>query len=205
MQSKRDRRPNQSERNPNQGELVKTTRTSTIVLPIVAMLTLGVAGVYAQESVRMTFSGTSENSANNLQIPNTGMDEDNFAGRGALGTFTVGLVRAISNSPSASSTCSGLNKLHFSEPAGGGIFRFEDGSLLYVQLTSGDDCIDFAAFDAHCMLVFSISGGTGRFTNASGTLKLSEIVVPVLVDASNNPVYTAATGVITGTISGVGD
>jgi hypothetical protein len=44
-------------------------------------------------------------------------------------------------------------------------------------------------------------GGTGRFKNASGTLTLTETVVPVLADASQNPVFFAATGQFTGTIS----
>ncbi len=186
---------------------MKTPVTSMMkhITILTLVFAVGVATIHAQQNVKMRFSGVSGNSANNLQIPNTSMDEDNFAGSGALGTFTVGLVRAISNSPTASSTCSGANKLHLPEPAGGGIFRFQDGSLLYVQLTQGDDCIDFAAFDAHCTLVFQISGGTGRFMNASGTLTLTETVVPVLVDANSNPVYFAATGGITGTISGVGE
>lgn len=184
---------------------MRTTMTSTTFLTIAAVLTLGVAAVYAQESAKMTFSGTSENSANNLQEPNTSMDEDNFAGTGALGSFTLRLVRAISNNPSTPpSTCMGANEMYFPELAGGGVFRFQDGSLLYVQLTQGGDCIDFAANDAHCTLTFQITGGTGRFTNASGPLTLTETVVPVLADALSNPVYFAATGGLTGTISGVG-
>jgi hypothetical protein len=184
---------------------MRTILKSTIFLPIAAVLTLGVAAVYPQESVKMTFSGTSENSANNLQQPNTSMDEDGFAGTGTLGSFTLRNIRAMSNSPTPSSTCSGPNQLHFTEPAGGGVFRFQDGSLLYVQLSQGDDCVDFAANDAHCILAFQITGGTGRFKNASGTLTLTETVVPVLADALNNPVYFAATGGITGKVSGVSE
>ena len=186
---------------------MKSRMTSIIFLPIAAVLILGVAAVYAQESVKMTFSGTSENSANNLQQPNTGMDEDHFAGTGAYGSFTLDLVRAISNNPSTPpSTCMGANEMYFTEPAGGGVFRFQDGSLLYVQLAQGSgDCIDFSANDAHCTLNLQITGGTGRFTNVSGTLTLTETVLPVLADALGNPVFFAATGKITGTVAGVSD
>jgi hypothetical protein len=166
------------------------------------LLVLSAATASAQTSVRMTFSGNSENTANDLLQPNTSNDEDHFTGIGTLGTFTLGEVRAISNSPSPSSSCSGANKLHLSEPAGGGIFRFGDGSLLYVHMTQGDDCIDFAAGKAHCVLQFQVTGGTGRFANASGTLTLTETVVPVLADALGNPVYLASTGQITGQLSG---
>jgi hypothetical protein len=182
---------------------MKTTMKSTILLPIVAVLTLGVAAVSAQQPVKMTFSGTAANSIINLQQPNTNDDEDNFAGTGTLGSFTLRNVRAISNSPTSSSTCSGPNNLYFVETAGAGVFRFEDGSLLYVQLTQGSDCIDLVTNQAHCTVKFEITGGTGRFKNASGTLLFTETVVTVISDALNNPVYFAATGEFTGAVSGV--
>jgi hypothetical protein len=186
---------------------MKTTKISTIFLATAAVLTLGVAAAYAQESVnvKMTFSGTSENSANNLQQPNTSNDEDNFAGTGTLGSFTLRNVRAISNSPSSSDTCSGTNDLFLPELAGGGVFRFQDGSLLDLQLTQGGDCIDLTTGEAHCALTFQITGGTGRFRNASGTLTLTETVLTVISDAVGNPVFFVATGEITGTVSGVSD
>ena len=56
---------------------------------------------------------------------------------------------------------------------------------------------------AHCTWIFKISGGTGRFKNATGALTLTETALPVLADAHNNPVFFAATGEITGTVSGV--
>jgi len=171
---------------------------------VALMLNLGVAGVYAHERpVKMTFSGTSAPSAINLQQPDTSNDEDNFAGRGTLGSFSLRNVRAIANSPTPSGTCPGPNQLYFTEPAGGGVFRFQDGSLLKVNLKQGVDCIDFVAQEAHCTLTFQITGGTDRFKDASGVLTLTETVVPLLTDASNNPVFSTATGEITGTVSGV--
>ena len=70
-------------------------------------------------------------------------------------------------------------------------------------MTQGADCIDLAAQQGHCTLTFQITGGTGRFKNASGVLTLTETVLPVLADASNNPVFFASTGEFTGTVSGV--
>jgi hypothetical protein len=192
-------------KNHNEGELMKTRMTSTMLLPIAAMLTLGAGAIYAQEPVKMTFSGTSANSVVNLLQPNTSMDEDNFAGTGTLGSFTLRNVRAISNSPTSSSTCSGANEIFFTEVAGAGVFRFEGGSLLYVQLTEGGDCIDLATDEAHCTLTFKVTGGTGRFKNASGTLTFTETVVTVITDASNNPALFAATGKFKGEVSGVSE
>jgi len=166
------------------------------------MLNLGVASAYAQP-VKMGFSGTSAASTVNLQQPDTSNDEDNFAGNGTLGAFTFRNVRAIANSPTPSRSCSGPNQLHFADPAGAGVFRFEDGSLLKVNLTQGGDCIDLAAQEGHCTLTLQITGGTGRFKNASGTLTFTETSVPVLADALHNPVFFAATGEFTGTLSGV--
>jgi hypothetical protein len=173
---------------------------------VALMLNLGVAGIYAQQKpVTMTFSGTDAASTINLQQPNTHTGEDNLAGNGTLGPFTFRNIFAVTAIPQPSSTCSGPTLLHFSRVAGAGVFRFQDGSLLKVHLTQGDDCIDLAAAppQAHCTWTFQITGGTGRFKNASGNLTLTEIVVPVLADAFGNPVFFASTGEFTGTVSGV--
>ena len=174
------------------------------IATVALMLNLGVAGVYAQQRpVTMTFSGTSAFSTVNLQYPGTNNSEDNSAGNGTLGPFTFRNVRAIKASPQPSSTCSGSTKVYFSSVAGAAVFRFQDGSLLKVTLTQAGDCIDFAALEAHCTMTFQITGGTGRFKDASGILTLTETSVPVLADGSNNPVFFAATGEFTGTVSGV--
>ena len=181
---------------------------ATLVAAAALVLNLGVEAAYAHnESVKMTFSGTSENTAINLQQPNTSNDEDTFAGKGTLGSFTLLNVRAIANSPTPSSTCSGPNLLYVEELAGAGVFRFQDGSLLNVTLTQGADCIDLAANVAHCTLTFQITSGTGRFKEASGVLTMTETVSAVASDALGNPVLFAATGEFTGTVSGadIGD
>jgi hypothetical protein len=74
---------------------------------------------------------------------------------------------------------------------------------LKVNLTLGADCIDLAAQQGHCTLTLRITSGTGRFKNASGVLLATETTVPVLADASNNPVFFAVTGEIRATVSGV--
>jgi hypothetical protein len=168
------------------------------------MLNLGVASVYAQQiPVKMTFSGTAVPSIINLQ-PGTSNGEDDFAGSGTLGKFTFRDIEAETATPQPPpSTCSGSNNFYFLRVAGAGVFRFQDGSLLKVSLKEGADCIDLAALQAHCVVIFQINGGTGRFQNASGIITMTETVAPVLADASNNFVFFAATGEFTGTVSGV--
>jgi hypothetical protein len=173
------------------------------IATIALMLNLGVASVYAQRHpVKMGFSGTAAPSAVNLQQPSTTNSDLDVAGNGTLGSFTFLGVRAITAFPQSSSTCSGPNKIAFSSKAGAGVFRFQDGSLLKVNLTQGEDCIDLAAGEAHCTLTFQITGGTGRFKDASGALTLTETVVPLLADALNNPVFFTTTGEFTGMVSG---
>jgi hypothetical protein len=168
------------------------------------MLNLGVAGVYAQQKpVRMTFSGTVAPSTIDLQQPNTHTSEENFAGNGRLGPFTFRNISAETAFPQPSSICSGPTQLYFLRVAGAGVFRFQDGSLLKVNLTQGADCVDLVAQEGHCTMTFEITGGTGRFKNALGILTLTETVLPVLADASKTPVFFASTGEFTGTVSGV--
>jgi len=185
--------------------LFRSVRGLTKHLAIVALiLNLGVVAAHADDKpVKMTFSGTSAPSTINLQQPDTSNDGDNFAGQGTLGSFTVTNVRAIANSPGTSSTCSGSNEIFLPELAGAGVFRFQDGSLLEVNLTQGGDCINLTTGEAHCSLRFQITGGTGRFQHASGVLRMTETVDTVAADALGNPVFFAATGGFTGTISGV--
>ena len=175
-------------------------RLATVAL----MLVLAVATSYAHgQSVTMTFSGVSDNSSDNLQQPNTSNDGDNFTGTGTLGNFNVRLVRAISNTAGSSSTCAGPDQLFLMELAGGGVFRFQDGSLLNVNLTQGGDCINLTTGVAHCTVTFQVTGGTGHFKGASGVLTMTETANGVLFDALGNPVIFDATGQFTGTVSGV--
>ena len=175
---------------------------------VALMLNPGVAGVYARSGrsinvrVKLTFSGSAASSPINLNQPDTTTGEDNVAGDGTLGPFTFRNVSALAKTPQPSSTCTGL---FFPRVAGAGVFRFQDGSLLTVNLTQGSDCIDLVQMLAHCTLTFQINGGTGRFQNASGVLTWTETARPVLADAFNNPVFFIETGQLTGTVSGIAE
>ena len=174
------------------------------IATVALMLNLGVAGVYAdQKPLTMTFSGTAGASTIDLKVPNTTTNEDNLVGNGTLGSFTFRSITAIM--PTPSSTCSGPFLLHASRVAGAGVFNFQDGSLLKVLLTQGDDCIDLQKGVATCIMTFQIvkGGGTGRFQNATGKFTMTEAVVRLLPDHSGNPVFFASSGTFTGSVSGV--
>ena len=172
------------------------------IATVALMLNIGVASVYAQQRpVNMTFSGTSAPSTIDLKQPNSSTVEENVAGNGTLGPFTFRDVRAAANSPQASGTCAGV---FFPSVVGGGILRFQDGSLLKVNLTGGGDCIDFVHGVGHCTLTFQIAGGTGRFQGVTGgVLTYTETALPALFDALGMPVFFTETGDITGTINGI--
>ena len=169
---------------------------------VALMLSFGVADIYAQQRpVRMTFSGNGAPNAIDLKQPGANTAEENVAGIGTLGSFTFRDLRAAATVPQPSSTCVGL---FFPSVAGGGIFRFQDGSLLKVVLTGGGDCIDFVHGVGNCTLTFQIAGGTGRFQGVTGgVLTYTETALPVLFDALGIPVFFTETGDITGTVSGV--
>ena len=177
-------------------------RSMKHISTVALMLSLGVAGIYAQQNpVRMTFSGNGAPNAVDLKHPGANTVEENVAGIGTLGSFTFRDLRAAATVSQPSSTCAGL---FFPSVGGGGIFRFQDGSLLKVVLTGGGDCI--GQVQATCTLTFQITGGTGRFRGVTGgVLTYTETAVPVFFDGSGMfPGMTTETGEITGTISGVG-
>jgi hypothetical protein len=178
------------------------------IATVALMLSLGVAGVYAQQKpVKMTFSGTLGPSTLSLQ-PNTHTDEQNLAGNGTLGPFTFRELHADPASPQPSSTCSPGNappRLYFPNVAGGGVFRFQDGSLLTVAVTEAGSsiCIDVTAGVAHLTTNYQITGGTGRFKGASGTLTLTAMLTPAVFNSSGGVVLGTDTGEFEGTVSGV--
>jgi hypothetical protein len=175
------------------------------IATVALMLNLGVAGVYAQQRpVKMTFSGNLGTTTTSL-APNTNTDEQNLAGNGTLGPFTFRELHADPASPPSPppSTCSGPTHLYFPTVAGGGVFRFQDGSLLTVGVTAGSSiCIDFMAGVAHLTTNYQITGGTGRFKGASGAITLTAILTPALFNASGGVVLATDTGEIQGTVSG---
>ena len=170
-------------------------------MTIALMLILASVSAYAQLTpIKMTFSGNAGATTIDLKQTLATSSEENLAGNGTLGSFSFRLIKASANAPQPSTTCAAV---YFPNTAGGGIFRFQDGSLLYVTLTGGGDCIDFVRMTATCTLTFKINGGTGRFKTASGVLTLTEAAAPVLEDGSKAPVFFSETGGFTGTISGL--
>ena len=172
------------------------------LITLAMMLNLVIAGASAQSTnVKMRFSDTGAASVINLNQPNTHTAEENVAGSGTLGQFTLRNVSAIANAPQASANCAGI---YFPRVAGAGVLRFQDGSLMKVYLIQGGDCIDLVHMVGNCTLTLQVAGGTGRFQGASGVLTYTEMAQPVIADASNSPVFFTESGEITGTISGVG-
>jgi len=175
------------------------------IAAVTLMFTSGIVGLYADPGpVHMTVSGSSARSSTSLGGKLAG--EYQLAGTGTLGPFTFRVLSTNMSSPQMSNTCTGPTKVYFPVVAGGGagVFRSQDGGLLTLNLTGGGDCIDFAAGNALCTRIFQVIGGTGRYTNASGTVTLTMTLVPVLADGSpTNPVFFAVTGNVTGIISGV--
>ena len=173
-------------------------RIAVLKTTVALMLTLGVASVHAQQvPVMWSFSGTAVPSTINLQT-GASTSEYNLTGTGTLGAFTLQTLEATSQPPG---TCPAANHPY----SGAGVFRFQDGSLLMVNLTQGSDCLQFTSTGpvALCSRTFQITGGTGRFKKATGgKIVLTETVLAVLFDASTNPVFFAATGQMTGTITG---
>jgi hypothetical protein len=178
---------------------MKTTVSRTLVL-VALVLNLGVASASArQKYVKMTFSGTNLATTINLRA-NTVTDETHLAGRGSLGRFTFRELHADGAAAQPPAGCVGPN---FAVLAGAGVFRFHDGSLLVVTVMDGSACINLAVGNAAITVNYQISGGTGRFTGASGNLKMTATLAVVLRNASNAPALLTNTGKFEGLIFGV--
>ncbi len=173
------------------------------------MLNLGAAGIYAQQTqqrpVKMTSSGSMVPTTINLG-PNTITDEEHLAGNGTLGPFTLRALRTDETSPTSFGSCGIGSGPHFRVVAGGGVFRFQDGSLLAVGITGGALCIDTDHGVGHLTETYQIKSGTERFKGVSGgTLTLTVTLMPVVFNGPNSAVLVTMAGEFTGTISGLPD
>jgi hypothetical protein len=194
---------------------------STVAL----MLTLGIASLYGQRPaeehsgaspVRMRFSGTTMSTT--LAIaPNTLNHESHVAGNSSLGPFTYHGLWADDPGSRFSGSCGSGFGPNFRIVAGGGVFRFEDGSLLAVQLTEGTLCVDISdpthpvgrQFES-----YQITGGTGRFKRAAAScgetagecsLQLTATRGVVLRDSSGAAKFFTFTGEFQGSLSHFGN
>lgn len=111
--------------------------------------------------------------------PNTITDEEQLAGNGALGPFTLRKLRADETVPQGFGSCGNGFGPNIRVASGGGVFGFQDGSLLTVTVTDGRLCIDFDHRVGHLSETYQITGGTGRFEDAKGTLVSTGAVKPV--------------------------
>ena len=171
---------------------------------IALVLNLGITAIQAQErTAKMPFSGSIQVTTLNAQ-PNSNTDEESLEGHGTFGHYTYRELHTDPATPQPSPACSGATQIYFPTVAGGGVFRFQDGSLLTVKVTGGGLCIDLAAGVAHLALTYQITGGTGRFQGASGTLTRAATWTPVLFDSNNGVMMGTDTGQFEGKISGPG-
>ena len=126
--------------------------------------------------------------------------ESHVAGNSSLGPFTYrGLWADDPGSQSSGSCGSGFGP-NYRIVAGAGVFRFEDGSLLTVTVTEGVLCVDVDHVVGHLTETYQITGGTGRFKGASGTLQSTGKLKPVLFSAANAAVLLTNIGELTGTV-----
>src|SRR5215467_9396232 len=100
------------------------------ITTVALMLNLGVAGSYAQQQpLKMTLSGSKLATTIDLG-PNTRTDEVQLAGNGTLGPFTFRGLRTDATIPQSLGRCGDGSGPILRVVAGGGVFRFQDGSLL---------------------------------------------------------------------------
>ena len=176
------------------------------IATVALMLNLGVAGIYAQQKrVKMTFSGTIEPSTINLQ-PDTNTDEENLAGNGTLGPFTFRELHADTAAPQPSTHLLRRNQGLFSNcgrrrrislPGRKSLDGHAHGGIVPLHR--------FRRWVAHLTTTYQITGGTGRFKDASGTLTLTATLLPVLFNGPDSAVLLTGTGEVEGTVSGAAE
>ena len=185
--------------------MVKNIVRAVVMSGMIAVVTTSAVraaerGEGAREGqVRMTFSGSFVPTAIDVQ-PDTITDEELLAGKGTLGPFTFRKLRTDELAPQSFGSCGSGSGPSYRVVAGAGVFRFEDGSLLTVTVTEGVLCVDLDHGVGHLTETYQITGGTGRFTGASGAFQAEGTLAAVMFSASNQPVLLTNTGELQGTV-----
>ena len=189
--------------------MVKNLVRALVISGVLGVLAASTQGVRAaghgegfdsrDGEVKMTFSGSMVPTAIDVQT-DTITDEELLAGHGTLGPFTFRKLRTDETTPQSFGSCGSGFGPSIRVVAGGGVFRFEDGSLLTVVVTEGVLCVDLDNRVGHLTETYQITGGTGRLKGASGALQLTGNLKPVLFSASNAAVLLTNTGRLTGTV-----
>jgi hypothetical protein len=73
---------------------------------------------------------------------------------------------------------------------------------LTVKITEGSGCIDLAAGTSRLVVSYEITGGTGRFKDASGNLNYTATMRAIFRNEANAPAFLTLTGEIEGTLKG---
>ena len=169
---------------------------------VALLLSFGVAGMYAQQlPLKMTLSGSKVATSIDLG-PNTRTDEVHLGGNGTLGPVTFRGLRTDGTIPQSFGRCGDGSGPILLVVTGGGVFRFQDGSLLTVMMSGGSLCVDVDHMVGHLQDTYQITAGTGRFEGAKGSLVLTATMKALLYDTSNSPVLLTITGDSNGTILG---
>ena len=72
--------------------------------------------------------------------------------------------------------------------------------MLIVTVTDGSGCVNLEARHAVLTVNYEITGGTGRFTDASGNLTMTSTIAAILRNAANAPALLINAGEFEGTL-----
>ena len=189
--------------------MTKNTVRALVISGVIAVFTTSTQAVRAAQhgeafdsrhaQVKMAFSGSMVPTSLDVQS-DTITDEELLAGNGTLGPFTFRKLRTDETSPQFFGSCGSGVGPSLRVVAGGGVFRFDDGSLLTVTVTEGVLCVDVDHLVGHLTETYQITGGTGRFKGASGTLQSTGKLKPVLFSAANATVLLTNVGELKGIV-----
>lgn len=182
-------------------------KTTTFMLAIAMALSVGIGHVAAQElpfTMRVSGSGTSTT----IDVNGDGERAVSFSTSGqiaigsqqqaTLGSVTAQSISDLATLPEAVNCPPG--NVEFALVTQRDVIRFESGDLLLTEYTSGTNCLDVTTNVASFQAQGTVIGGTGSFTNATGSFIATGTFQAVLVDASQN-IFVAVGANMTGTLT----
>ncbi len=123
----------------------------------------------------------------------------NYLGESNFGSISMNLIAEFAQ-PIPPLNCPETN-LEFDLVLGNFVFRVENGDLLMGQWDFGKSCFDSEMLISVVTLNGRITGGTGQFTNAEGSIELSSDQEFLTTTAENGFQSGGSSGTLNGTIN----
>lgn len=137
------------------------------IIAVCASLVLSVAAQAGETKINSRFSGNSHPTMIDTNGDGIFAAAGTFQSRGAPGRSVAhSIAEFTALAPYGTPGCDLRGELVYES----WVETYNDGSMIFYTATGGYSCLDLTTLEAHAKIMGTITGGTGRFEGATGSV-----------------------------------